>query len=98
MGFFNSLFKGAKSVFGGLSKGARSVYNMGNTIKTGISKGVSFAKKIPIIGDVVDSALNVPLPYVGMSANQLGSFADKGLSRLGTGADVVDRVGGYIPG
>ena len=100
MGFFSNLWSGIKSVggsiLGGVKSLGRGILNVGNTIRSGISKGLDIARKIPVVGGLVDEALNMPLPGVGVSLSEVGGIADTALNTVNNVADVVSNASDVI--
>lgn len=59
---------------------------VGSTILGGLTKARDFAgkvyntaKNIPVIGNIVETLADTPIPYVGLSAKTLGGYASKGI-------------------
>lgn len=92
MGFFSDIWNGLKSAgravldIGG--KIGRGVLDAGNFIRNKINTGVDFARKIPFLGRLVDTAINAPV-FDGVSLGQIGNVAD---SALDVGNAVRDGI------
>lgn len=93
MGFFSWVSKvgkgikeGVQSVGRAVGDGARAVSKVGHAIKDGINKAYDFTQKIPVVGGLVNTALDMKIPLINVSARDVAKVADKGL-------DVVDGVG-----
>jgi hypothetical protein len=79
-------------ILGGIAKAGSRILDIGNKAKDVITKGYNVAKRIPIIGDFAEQAVNTPIPQLGgMSANQIGKNFDKGLD---VGNKARDIIGG----
>ena len=79
MGWFsdawNSVKKIGKSVWNGAKKVGKWVSNAGDTVKNAIGKGYNFIKGIPIIGNMVDNAIDQPI-LEGLSVRDIAGAAD----------------------
>lgn len=100
MGFFDFIKDVGGKILGGLSKAGGAVLNIGNKVKDGISKGFDFVKKIPVIGDVVDTLASAPI-IKGMSLKDLANKADTALQvgqSVKGGVDALRKgdIGGVI--
>ena len=68
-----------------------SILGLGKGIKDGFGTVTSTLKGIPIIGDIVNAGLNIPLPEIGVSLNDLGKMGDMALDGLGA---LDNEIGG----
>lgn len=75
-------------MFDFLKRGFKKILNFGNNARGGVKKAFNFIKKIPVIGNAVESLLDKPLPFVGYTANQIGKGLD---TALNVGND-IDRI------
>lgn len=86
MGIFDKLWGGAKKLWGWGKTGVNKVVDIGNKSKNAISKVYNTARTIPFIGNYVDKAADLPIPYAGgLSARQL---ANQGNKYLGYAEDI----------
>lgn len=67
-------------MFDWLKGGFRKILDFGNNARNGIKKAYNFIKKIPVIGSAVDGLLDAQIPYINMSANQIGKGLDTALN------------------
>jgi hypothetical protein len=88
MGFFDFIKKVGGGILNGISKVGGGILNVGNKVKDGISKGFDVIKKIPIIGDIAQTAVNIPL-IKGKSIADIAGIADQALK---TGEGVMGGV------
>jgi len=100
MGFFSDLWDGIKSVGSGIYNTVKNVggkvLNVANKARDIIGKGLGFIGKVPIIGGLVNRALDAPV-FDGLSARNIAGLADTGLDTAnqiaGIGGAVEDAVG-----
>lgn len=96
MGFFSNLWSGIKnvgsSVWNGLKKGVGVVSDIGNKIRGGIGSAWNFIKKIPVIGNLAEKAVNTPIPFLG------GASLSNVAQGASTGLDVVNGINGVVNG
>lgn len=93
MGFFGDLWSGIKNVgskvWGGLRSGLHTIVGIGNKIRSGLQTGWDFVKKIPVIGNLAQAAVKIPIPYFGDKS--LDDLASIGKTALDVG-NVADKV------
>lgn len=85
--FFTKAWDGVKSI-------GSKVLGIGSTIRDGIGKGFNFVKKIPVVGQIVEKAVDTPIPFLkGATLRQVGDVAS---SALDTGQSLAkgDITGG----
>lgn len=81
-----------KALWGGIKKVGSKVMPVFNGIRSGISKGFDFVKKIPVIGDIADKAASTPIPQLkGLSLKDIGSKASGVL-------DTANKINDHIQG
>lgn len=83
--------KGSR-ILSGIGKVGSSILSGLNTGREWISKGYNVAKNIPVIGNIVSSLAETPIPYVGLSAKDLGGFASKGLDVANDVANAIRDI------
>lgn len=90
MGFFSNLWNGIKNVgkkiFGGIGDVGKKILKIPNAIKSGVTKVYDFVKKVPVVGDVVQSVANAPI-IRGYSPAQLAGMASQGLDLANKGVE-----------
>ena len=70
----------ASNVWGGFKDGLGSVVNVGNNIRDGFNNVYDKIKSVPVVGELLDTAVNMPIPYFGnRSASEMAGYANKGL-------------------
>ena len=65
-------------IFDWLKNAGKKVLGFANTVRGGIKSGFDFVKKIPLVGTLVNKALDVPV-LGGQSLNSIGNIADTAL-------------------
>ena len=81
-----------KALWGGVKKVGSKVMPVFNGIRSGISKGFDFVKKMPVIGDMADKAASMPIPQLkGLSLKDIGSKASGVV-------DTANKINDYIQG
>jgi hypothetical protein len=98
--FGNKIFDGLKNTIGngqwwkdfgrGFQKGFTGVFDLVNKAKDWVAGAYDKIKNIPVIGQLADTVLNIPIPEVGMSAKDLANIADKTIS---TTKKISDEIG-----
>ena len=92
MGFWNSIWDGIKSAGRGIlnvgSKIGSGILNAGNWARNGINKVMGIVDKIPVVGGLVNRALDAPI-LDGVSLRQAAGIAD---SALDAGNSVRDGI------
>ena len=94
MGFFDFVKKIGKSVWNGVKKVGKFVADTGDKIKGGIGKAYNFVKGIPVIGNMVEDALDKPV-FEGMSVRNIAGAVDgkfqqfKGVNKALQNDDVI---------
>jgi hypothetical protein len=79
MGFFDSLRSGFQKVYD-FGRGAfNKVIDIGSKVRDGIRAGYDTVRNLPVIGGIVERAVNAPLPFVGRSLRDIGNVASDGL-------------------
>jgi hypothetical protein len=76
-------------------KGAGAI---GSTILGGLNKAKDFVGKVyntatnlPYIGNIIKGITEVPIPYVNLSAKQLGDYAGKGIDIANSISDEIKK-------
>lgn len=75
MGFFDFVKKIGKGLWNGVKKVGKFVSDTGDKIKGGIGKAYNFVKGIPVIGNMVEEAINKPV-LEGLSVKDIANTAD----------------------
>lgn len=89
--------KGSR-ILSGIGKVGSGILSGLNTGRDWIKQGYNTVKNIPVIGNFVDKALDTPLPLVGMSAKQIGGYADTGIDVANDVSNAITSLTRDIPG
>ena len=91
MGFFDTLRRGFQKVYD-FGRGAfNKVVDIGSKVRDGIRAGYQTVRNLPVIGGIVDRAVNIPLPIIGRSAREVANMASDGLD---TATDIRNQLFG----
>jgi hypothetical protein len=80
-------------LFDSIKNVARKVVDFGNRAKKIIGSGYNFIRKIPVVGNFVDTLASQNLPLVGMSAKDIAGYLDKGLGIANDVNNGLQRIG-----
>lgn len=83
-----------KPVGSGILSGARAlgngILNVGNMARSGINKVMGVIDKVPVVGGLVNRALDIPIE--GVSLRQAAGIADSALDAGNSARDAINAV------
>jgi hypothetical protein len=86
----NSAKRFGNTVLNGIDRAVNPIVSVGGKIRSGVRDAFNVAKSIPVMGDLVEEATNIPIPQAGgMSLNTMGKQFDKTVGTLGTVNDLA---------
>ena len=89
---YNKVLKPVGSgILTGVKAVGNGILNVGNTVRSGIGKAMDFVNKVPIVGGLVNRALDSPI-LDGVSIRQAAGVADAALDTGNAARDAINAV------
>ncbi len=95
MGLWNSLRSLGSKIYGGVKSVGSKILGWGNSARNGIKKAYDFTQKIPVIGDLVNTAIDKGIPQIGgQSVRDLAGKASGYLDKANNFGDQLNSITG----